>query len=1161
MSLRFIYGRAGSGKTRYCLEEIKNCLEGGADYPLLLLVPEQYSFQAERDLIQVLQKGGSLQTQVLSFRRMAFRIFNQAGGITYPHIHPAGKSMILYGILDWMKDDLHVFARAAERPGFVQILATLISEFKRYQVTPEVLEKACQMFREDDPLKEKLKELRMIYTAFEETLKERYQDGDDDLTLAAKKLDLTDLYTGAEIWVDGFTGFTPQEYSLLEKLMHRAKRVNVSLCTDRLDGSGKYSDTDVFSTVRQVFKKLSRIAANQEIPLEPPVILEKKPPYRFKESPELAHLEENYHAHPCCIYQNETKDISLFSSANIFSEIEAVARDIIRLCRDQGMRYRDIALVVGNLSDYEQLIRVIFEEYEIPYFIDRKKDIINHPLVRMILSMLDIFIDNWSYEDVFSYLKTGFTNVDRKSIDILENYVLACGIRGSRWTNGQEWQMSTSFLPEERASEQEKKKLQEINRIRVETAEPLLNFRRKTKGRKTAREICTALYDFLCQIEVPERLDSLVDGFRKKGELSLANEYSQVWNIVMEVFDQTVEVMGEETFGLERFSHILKTGLEEYQVGMIPASLDQVLVGSVERSKSHEIKALYILGANDGVFPQAGMEEGILLDREREALNQVGVELASDTRTKAFDEQYLIYRALTIPKKYLCISWPIADQEGRALRSSMIISRLRKLFPRIKETSDILGNFKSNTEAIDLNSITVKSSTFKQMISALRQKADGKEISNLWPVVYQWFSRQEAWREKCLALKDGFLYRNLAEPVSKDKIPVLYGEPMYSSVSRLEKYTACPFAYYIQYGLGARERKIYRLTPPDVGTFMHQVIERFSRLMGEGEHSWRTIDREWCAGQVSLIIDEMLEKMHGGGLAGSKRYQALAVRMKRVMSRAVWLIAEHIRRSSFEPLGYEMDFSDEGKFPPIVIQLDDGEMVKLTGRIDRVDALRTEEGTYLRIVDYKSGNKDFKLSDLYYGLEIQLITYLDAIVNKGASQGDVSSQDFSHSPNLPNLPGGMLYFRIDDPIIRKKGKVSEEEIEKAIMRQLRMKGLLLADVRLIREMDRTIEGDSLIIPAGINKGDVLSKRSSAASLDQFRLLRKYVRRLLKNLCQEMLAGNVSIKPYQKKNITSCTYCRFSPVCQFDSGRKENRFRVLYDKKDDEVWSLMDGGEE
>ncbi|WP_136479264.1 helicase-exonuclease AddAB subunit AddB [Acetivibrio thermocellus] len=1145
MSLRFIYGRAGSGKTRFCLEEIKSRITSKATHPLVLLVPEQFTFQAERDLISVLGTGGILKTEVLSFSRIAYRTFNEAGGITYPHIHSAGKCMILYRILDKMKGSFRVFSKTADRQGFVNTLSTLITEFKKYNVTPEDLEKVSKELEEDNPVKEKLMELTAIYDLFEKTIAERYRDPDDDLTLAAKKLGSIPLYDGAEIWIDGFTGFTPQEYQIIGQLMKKAQRVNISFCTDCLDGD--LNDTDIFSSIKTAYRKLVKMAKENGIPVEPSVVLNSKPLFRFSQSPELSHLEQYLYAYPYKTYNEKTKDISLFSSVNIFAEVEACARDIVRLCRDRGMRYREIAVVTGNLDGYEKLIEAVFSEYGIPCFIDRKVDIVNHPLVRLIMSMLDIFIENWSYEAVFRYLKTGLTGIDRESIDRLENYVLACGIRGSCWTETEEWKMVPELIPNEKSLEEAKELLEDVNRIRAQVVAPLMEFRKKTKGRKKASDFCASLYDFLCTLGIPEKIEDAIEKFRESGNLNLANEYSQVWNAVMEVFDHTVEVMGDETFGIEKFARILEIGFGECKIGLIPASLDQVLVGSLERSRSHEIKALYILGANDGVFPPAVMEEGILSDQDRAVLNNAGIELASDTRTQAFDGQYLIYRALTTAGNYLRISWSIADHEGRTLRPSLVVFRLRKLFLNITETSNILpsGSLEEEMELLSGNS-----PAFKSMVSALRQKADGKEIKPVWQEAYRWFAVQDEWRGKCEALRAAFQYKNLAQPVSREKIAALYGEPAVSSVSRLEKYTACPFAFYVQYGLGAKERQIYSLRPPDVGTFMHAVIEKFSRMVAKRNISWRDLDRDWCSEKVSEIVDEMLEKMQGSGIAASRRYTALTLRLKRVVARAVWLIAEHIRRSSFEPVAYEVGFGENGKYPPIVIELDSGEKIHLTGRIDRVDALKTEDGTYLRIVDYKSGGKDFKLSDVFCGLQIQLITYLDALWESGEAD-----------ENNPVLPGGVLYFKIDDPIIRGNGRMTEEEIEKAIMKQLRMKGLLLADVKLIREMDKDIEGSSMIIPATVNKDGSLGKNTSAATMEQFKLLRKYVRKLLKNLCEEIMKGNVSINPYKKKGTTSCKYCSFLPVCQFDTTMKENTFKLLYDKKDDEIWSLMAQEEE
>lgn len=1183
MSLRFVYGRAGCGKTRRCLNEIKERIESGAEGRLIFIVPEQYSFQAEKDLISVLDRGGVIKTEVLSFRRMAYRIFNEAGGITVPHIHPAGKCMIIYHLLDKFREKLRIFSQSADREGFVNTLSTLITEFKRYRVTPGHLQGASEELRENTALCEKLSELDLIYSEFEKTLAERYRDSDDDLTLAARKLSRCRLYNGAEIWIDGFASFTPQEYGLIGELLKKAARVTVTFCADSLGTRFKSDDTDIFRATKRAYKKLVGIAEENKISIEPPVSIKGDPPVRFRTSPELAHLERNYYAWPYKAYDQKTNDLQLFSSVSVFPEVEETARSIIRLCRDRGMRFRDIAVVTRDLESYEKIIEVVFTEYGIPFFIDRKVDIMNHPLIRLVLSMLDIFIENWSYESVFRYLKTGLTGVSRNDIDKLENYVLACGIRGNGWTSENKWDMSPELIPDEKADEELERLLEEVNDIRALVTKPLLEFRRKSRGRKNAAEFCGCLYDFLCNLGVPEKIQQDIEKFKNEGQLVLAGEYSQVWNTLMEVFDQTVEVMGDETFGVERFSRILKIGLGQYQIGLIPAALDQVLVGSIDRSRSHEVKALYILGVNDGVFPSATVREGILSDNDRAALNHIGLELAGDSRAQAFDEQYLIYRALSIAGGYLRISWPIADGEGKSMRPSTIISRLRKLFPHITETSNIIpavpagragaseysgadpgtsgvlsadnaseaaaeaadttmAEAKAKATAEELKLITGKNAVFHQMISALRKKADGYEIHPLWREVWQWFCENEEWREKCEKAKKAFNYKNLAGSINEEKVLKLYGDPAVSSVSRFEKYTACPFSFYVQYGLGARERKIYRLSPPDVGTFMHAAIERFSRLVLEENLTWRDFDRNWCAEKVSGIVDEMLKRMRGSGIAASRRYTALASRLKRVVTRSVWLIAEQIRRSSFNPVDYEAGFGEGEKYPPITIELDSGRKISLSGRIDRVDALKTEQGTYLCIIDYKSGTRDFKLSDVYYGLQIQLITYLDAIWESGEGKSEA-----------PVYPAGMMYFKIDDPIIRGDPGLTEQDIETAVMKQLKMKGLLLADVKLIKEMDNTIRGSSMIIPATVNNGDVLGKNTSGATMEQFKLLRKYVKRLLKNLGEEIMKGGADIRPYKKKGTTACRYCSFLPVCQFDPALRENSYRMLYDRDGDEIW--------
>ncbi len=1140
MGLQFIYGRAGTGKSFYCLNQIKSTLLADNTKKLVLLVPEQYTFQAESDLIGNLGTGGILKTEVLSFRRMAYRVLNETGGITYPHIHPAGKCMILYNILDRMKDDFAIFHKSAGSKGFVNTIAGLITELKRYNVYPGDLEVILEKSGEDTYLFEKLKEIKLIYSRFEDMLAARYRDADDELTILSDKLDRTAMYDDSEIWIDGFSGFTPQEFQVIAKLMQKANMVYITICTDVLEDEG--SDiSDIFSPAKKTYKKFVNTAEENLVTVLRSVGLNGGKVPRFADSEELASLEANYFQYPHRPYGKATADIELFEAVNIYSEIEECARDIIRQCRDNGLRFKDIGVVTRNLEGYRELIEAVFEEYGIPCFIDSKSEISDHPLMRLVLSMLDIFIENWSYEAVFRYLKSGLTGFEKSRIDKLENYVLACGIRGSYWTKDTDWKMTPELVSEDGLDAELEQALFEINGLRREICEPLFRFREKTKGRKKAADICACLYDYLIEMGADRRIEEYIRQFSDTGNLRLANEYEQVWNILMEVFDQVVEVLGDDTLGIERFANILKIGLAEYKISTIPVSLDQVLVGSAEHSKSHEIKALYILGTNDGIFPSAGMSEGILSDSDRLALNQKGIELANDTKARVFDEQFLIYRTLAMPKNYLRVSWPIADHEGKTMRPSIIISRLRKLFPMITEKNNLPEP--ENTRQ-SLQAISAPIPAFNQLVLALKEKNKGADVSGIWQSVHQWYSKQPEWAERLETMNNAFKYRNIALPVDREKIRELYGSNLYSSVSRIERYTACPFAYYVQYGLGARERKIYRLTPPDVGTFMHSVIERFSKMAEEQDISWRSFERDWCREQVSLIVDNLLGGMQNTILGSSKRFRALTLRLKRVVTRAVWLIAEHIRRGSFEPVGYEVDFGEGGKLPPIIIELESGEKITLVGRIDRVDALKTSEGTYLRIVDYKSGEKDFRLSDVYYGLQMQLITYLDAIWENSGRQEE---GEF--------FPGGMLYFKVDDPIIRVSGAGEPEEIEKAIIRKLKMKGLLLADVQLIKHMDNTIEGSSMIIPARLNKGDTLGK-SSVATLEQFTVLRDYVKKLLRDLCSEITKGNVPIKPYKKKKQTSCQYCSYSSICQFDLTQQENSFTLLHDRADEDVWQLM-----
>jgi len=1147
MGLKIVYGRAGSGKTAYCLNEIREELKSGSNHPLILIVPEQYSLQAEKNLARVTALGNGVRAEVLSFRRLAYRVFAEVGGISRKHLNSAGRRMLLFKIMNSIGGNLKVFKGASARKGFTQILSDSITEFKRYDIKPEQLMKVSDDLEEGLPLKDKLSDLALIYAEFEKILHENYMDADDDLTELCRKLDLSTRFDGAYIWIDDFSGFTPQEYNVIAKLLKKARRVTVSLCTDSLSDDPTDGAPLVFTPVRKTAAKLLNIARKEGVDIEKPVFLNQEPySVKFSSSEELGHLERNFCKYPGRKFEKYSGDVILSASANMYKEVEDAAKDIIRLCRDKGFRFRDIAVTMRNPESYISVLKSVFTLYGIPFFFDTKREIDGHPLIVFIMSALEIFTTNWSYESVFRYAKTGLTGIDREELDMLENYVLANGIRGSAWTRQDDWDYPVdAFRGDEDAAESQADKLKTINSVRRRLAEPLEKFRSKTRGGAKAVVFCTALFELLCDTGADKMVEELASRFTQEGLLERAAEYSRVWNIVMDVFTQIVEVLGEERMGTERFSEILAAGFADYRINLIPPSLDQVLVSGVERVRNHDVKALYILGVNEGVFPGGKADEGILTDMDRDSLSRLGLELSGNTKSRIFEERFMVYMALATPSKYLWLSYPAQDREQRALRPSRLISDIKRILPKVGERSSLVAD-----TSADIPDPASPRPFFDELVGKLRQRYDGGEVHRGWLNAYRWFLSQNEWKDKCERIIRGLEYTNQPEPLAREKAEKLYGQPLFSSVSRMESYASCPFSYFVKYGLKAKERKLFTFEAVDAGTFMHHVLDEFSRMLVKENISWRGLDKKWCEEKVSRIVDDVLAKRPSMVLGSSKRYRYLAERLKRIITRAVLLIGRQIEMGSFEPTGYEVEFSDTGRYPPIEIELPGGGTVRLTGRIDRIDTLSLDGHTYVRIIDYKSGSRALKLEDVYYGLQLQLVTYLDAVLGAESVRGDVVSEADSR------LPAGILYFRLDDPLIKSDRQASEEEIEKAIMKELRMKGLILADVKLVREMDREIDGDSLIIPARVNKDGSLG-RSQAATKKQFDILREYVRKTLADIGREILRGNIEISPYKKKDLTACRYCDFKPVCQFDQAVPGNSFRLVPAIDEDDLWRLME----
>jgi ATP-dependent helicase/nuclease subunit B len=1203
VSLRFIYGGAGRGKSTFCLQDIEARSKREHEKPLVLLVPEQFSFQAEKNLIKVVGSTGIKNVQVLSFNRLAYRVFSEVGGITLRAMDASGKAMLIHSILQRQQEEFKVFKGASRQKGFVDNVARAITEFKKYRVSVEDLNKVKESLGEHPLLVDKITDLSLIYGEFDNILNQNYIDPEDDLTRLYNALDECNIFDGAEFWLDEFTGFTPQQYAVLEKLYKKAKRINITLPLRSSEHSKNMEEADAFYSIKLTENKLLSLAEDSGTSIEKSVELHDNKEHKFKHSPELSFLEKNYFAFPYTPITKKCENIKVFKGLNSYSEIEHVAKDILRLCLDEDMRFNKIAVVTRDLPSYEKLIKAIFTEYNIPIFIDKKKDITSNPLIVLITSIVEIFTKSFSYEAVFRYLKTGLLDIEEEHIDILENFVIATGIKGKRkWTEADLWQEKIEYYFRDyynsKTAEEiensrenqglgenehflEKQKLEEstesietvetkeameaekveatikiLNDTRDAFIKPLLKLNEKLKGTNTTTNICTALFEFLETIKVYKTLEQWIEKFKEEGAQEQVTEYSKIWNLVMELLDQMVEVLGTETLSLEAFVKVLSMGFSKHQMGLIPPALDGVIISSVERIKSHDISALYIIGVNDGVFPKANKEEGIFTDSDRLTLKEKEIELASDTKTEVFNEQYLIYSTITIPNKYLNISYPIADYEGKTLRPSIIISRFKALFKGLVEESNIteyiheghdIGEAHDIREAHEMQEVFAKIPTFNGLIFALRKYLEEGHISPLWIKVYKWYQKETQWREKSDTMFQGFDYKNEIKMLKKEKVKLLYGDKNYFSVSRIEKYEECPFAYFVQYGLKAKPRKTFTFSSPDLGSFMHSVLDNFSKLVDKNEIKWGNLEKQWCEENISSIVEkEAAEGSSGYILNSTPRYKYFTERLKRVLKRTILVIVEQMKNSGFEPFGYEVSFGfKEGDYPPIQIELSTGEKVNLVGRIDRVDKLINEGEDFYRIIDYKSGNKDFKLSDVYYGLQIQLLTYLDAMLK---SESKLSEE--------PVFPAGILYFKIDDPVIKAKNNLDEEELEKAIMKALKMKGLLLADTKIIKEMDRNIEGASLIVPASLKKDGEIGSRSSVATKEQFDMLLHHVKENLINTCEEMLSGEINIEPYKKKDNTPCTYCEYTAICQFDPTLKENTYKIIKDKKDKEIWELL-----
>lgn len=1088
MSLRLIYGKSGTGKSEYIFNEIKNLINN--EEKIYIITPEQFSFTAETKLLETSDGESVINAEVLTFNRMAYRVKSEVGGVTKTNLSSYGKSMIIYDILDKSKNELKLLGKSIKN---VDVVSRLITELKTHNIAIEDIEKVIES-EEDIYLKTKLQDITNIYKKFEKRIEDNFLDENDSLTILANQLSETNMFENTIIYIDEFVGFTPQEYKVMLKLLETAKQVNVTICTDSLLES-KNKENDIFYTNKKTVSKIINLANNNGIQIENPIYLDKC--YRFKNE-ELRHIEENLYKTPYSRYNKEIKNINLFLSANSYSEIEYVAEKIISLVRDGGIRYKDISIITKNIDNYASLVRAIFDKYDIPVFIDQKKDLSQNILIKYILGVLDIFAKNWDFESVINYIKLGFCDMSDEEIFKIENYARRFGIKYNKWYS-KEWTIGNEDLAE-------------LNRLRNLIVKPLLDFKSNLEGKKDVKNITKALYQFLIENNIQDKLMT-----KAKDNEEMKSEYISSWNLLMEILDEIVLIFGDDKINFEKYSQTLKIAFSENDLGIIPASIDQVVIGDVNRSRSKKTKVIFIIGLNDGIFPSANREEGFINDEDRENLQNNGITLAKTTKENIYEENFNIYKAFTTAEEKLYLSYSSTSNNGNALKPSTLIYKIKKTFPNLQEKSDIIKK-----EDI----ITNKKATFENLLSNLRDFKDGKEINPVWFDIYKIYSEDNEWKEKLEKAIEAENYTNIPEKITKENLEKMYGDTIFTSISRLEQYRKCPFSFYLKYGLNLNEKDTFEIQSIDTGTFMHDVIDSFFTKIQDEDIDIKEITDEELERIVKEIIEEKLKLNKNYIFSSNAKFITLTSRLIRVLMKSMKYIVESIRKSDFEVLGHEVEFGRVGGYPAIEVKLDDGKKVEITGKIDRIDVLKTSDGQYVRIIDYKSSVKDIDLDEVMAGLQIQLLTYMDAVTK---------IEDF--------MPAGTLYFNLIEPIIRADRNTTKDDIEEQIKRQFKMKGIVLSDINIIRRMDKTLEkGASNIIPVYIDSKDNISKgKSSCANMEEFKKLQEYTIKTIKEISKEIFAGNIDIKPYYKNKKTGCDYCNYKSICQFNSSNNKYNY--------------------
>lgn len=1123
MGLRFYFGASGAGKSKKLHEDIVRRSMEEPDTNFLVIVPDQFTMQTQMDLVLAHPRKGIMNIDVLSFGRLSHRIMEEVGAEPESVLDDTGKSLILRKVAEEAGERMPVIGSNLHKMGYIHEVKSAISEFMQYGIGKKELGELTEYARTRGALYRKLKDMEVLYDGFLTYIHGKYITTEETLDLLCQALPKSKLIPDSVVAFDGFTGFTPVQNKVIQQLMVLTKEVIVTVTMD--DRENPYvvdGEQNLFYLSKKTTADIARLAEEAGIRRESDIFLKERRLNRFKDNAEMQHLERNLFRYPAQVYEAPCRSIHLFEATTPAEEVRQVCIRMKELIRNGHGCYRDFAVVTGNLEVYAEHMEAEAAKFGIPVFMDRTRGILLNPFTEYIRSALKIVADNFSYRSVFHYLRSGLADFNREDVDCLENYVLSAGIRGKkRW--------SELFTARKKGTDMQEE-LARLNGMREKLMEQLAPLMERVE---TVGERIRALYLFITQNRVQEKLSGYETMFRRRNEAARAKEYGQIYRLVMDLLDQIDALLSEEKMGKKEFLNILDAGFGEIQVGTIPQDVDRVVVGDIERTRLREIKTLFFVGVNDGNIPKKTGTGGIISDIDREFLQQSPYSLAPTPRQQMYIQRLYLYMNMTKPSGELYLSFCKVDSEGKTVRPAYLADTICRLFPALKTQAPELVP-KEEQIVGKKDGLYCFADMLREYASESLSAAERTKFMTLYHI----YREDTEYGEEINRLIDAAFTFYREKPLGKKVAQALYGKLLIGSVSRLEKYAACAYAHFLQYGLSLKEREEYGFEAVDMGNVFHGVLELFAGKLREADRTWFDFGEEEAGVWLEEALNAYTASYGDTVLYSTARNEYAINRMHRILKRTVLTLQHQLQKGSFLPEDFEFSFTVADSPETLDLTLSEDEKLKIRGRIDRMDTYVEGDKVYVKIIDYKSGSKKFDLAALYYGLQLQLVVYMNAAV-------ELEKQKY---PDKEVIPAALLYYHVSDPMIKTEQEIPPEEISRRLFEELRTTGIVNESDTVISLLDGAFEGKSDAVPVERKKDGSYSAKSSVINTDDLREISEYVNHKVRQIGKEILEGNIAVNPC----TSACEYCAYHAVCGYDEGMKGYTKRELKDMEEEEV---------